>query len=132
MLNFFEKHFTKKFLKESKKLGNFGEWKGVDYFNKKGYELIAKNVNFKNIGEIDLIFKKKETLLFVEVKTRKLVKNQLYKPEDSVNERKKQKYYHMSKLFLKKHNIENYNVNFLTLAIEIDENFNIYFREVPF
>ncbi len=131
-MNRIKKIFLRKILKTPSLLGKFGEWEGVKHFEKKGYELIAKNVTFKKIGEIDLIFIKDKNLYFVEVKTRKKVKNQFFKPEDSVGKEKKKKYHYMATLFVKKYNLSDFRVNFLTLSIELDQDFNLYFEEIPF
>jgi putative endonuclease len=51
------------------KLGHKGEGLAVDYLKQKGYSIIQRN--FKtSLGEIDIIAKHEETLVFIEVKTR--------------------------------------------------------------
>jgi putative endonuclease len=40
-----------------------------DYLEKKGYKILEQNYHFGKLGEIDLICKDKETLVFVEVKS---------------------------------------------------------------
>jgi len=52
-----------------KRLGNLGENLALKYLKNKGYKFIERNFRSK-FGEIDLIFQDKETLVFVEVKTR--------------------------------------------------------------
>ena len=53
----------------TKILGTKGEVLAKDFLKKKGYKIIE--VNFSNqIGEIDIIAKQGETIVFVEVKTR--------------------------------------------------------------
>lgn len=55
-------------MKEHIELGNIGESLAESYLKNKNYEIIARN--FKNkIGEIDIIAKQQETIIFVEVKT---------------------------------------------------------------
>ncbi|MGL4676494.1 MAG: YraN family protein [Brevinema sp.] len=51
-------------------LGKIGEQIAKKYLIDKGFEFITENY-FTIKGEIDLIFKENETLIFVEVKTRK-------------------------------------------------------------
>jgi putative endonuclease len=55
--------------KYNKKLGAFGEDLAANFLMKKGYKLIEKNWRIVE-GEIDLIMKKEQELVFVEVKTR--------------------------------------------------------------
>ena len=52
----------------SKQIGNDGEKRACQYLLSQGYEIIEKNWNTKS-GELDIIVKKDETLVFVEVKT---------------------------------------------------------------
>ncbi len=49
--------------------GQCGEDAAAGYLKKKGYKIIERNYRNK-IGEIDIIAKNKENLIFVEVKTR--------------------------------------------------------------
>ncbi|MCR5401597.1 MAG: YraN family protein [Treponema sp.] len=51
-----------------KETGNAGEDKAAFYLIKKGYEIIQRNYRTRR-GEIDIIAKKEELLVFVEVKT---------------------------------------------------------------
>jgi len=51
------------------KTGNIGESKAAEYLKGIGYSVVEKNYRHKR-NEIDLIVKKDELLVFVEVKTR--------------------------------------------------------------
>ena len=51
------------------KTGNKGEEQAADFLVAKGYEIVARNYRYKH-AEIDLIAKKENWLVFVEVKTR--------------------------------------------------------------
>ena len=53
----------------NKKIGNIGEKLACDYLKKHNYEIIQTNYRNK-IGEIDIIAKDKDTIVFIEVKTR--------------------------------------------------------------
>ncbi|MFY7899225.1 MAG: YraN family protein [Chitinophagaceae bacterium] len=69
----------------SKQIGEKGESIAVDYLIEKGFIVIEKNWRFKHL-EIDIIASLKNTLHFVEVKTRT---NQLFgHPEESISELK--------------------------------------------
>lgn len=52
-----------------KETGNFGEEKAVEYLLNKDYQILATNWRFLK-AEIDIIAKKGDWLIFVEVKTR--------------------------------------------------------------
>ncbi|MDR1123249.1 MAG: YraN family protein [Elusimicrobiota bacterium] len=49
--------------------GDEGEDKACEYLKKQGYEILARNYAAKT-GEIDIIARHKNTLVFAEVKTR--------------------------------------------------------------
>lgn len=66
----------------NKNVGDFGEKMACEFLKKKGYKLIAKNYKNK-IGEIDLIMKDGDYLVFVEVKTR--ATNQFGLPREAVD-----------------------------------------------
>lgn len=51
-------------------LGEFGEDLALQYLLDKGYNFVERNFTTKH-GEIDLILRDKDELVFVEVKTRK-------------------------------------------------------------
>jgi putative endonuclease len=67
--------------------GREGEEQAALYFEKMGYEIIARNYRYKR-AEIDLIIKKENLLVFVEVKLRSTVIFGL--PEDAVDEKKEE------------------------------------------
>lgn len=54
---------------EAKELGKEGEEQAVEYLEKKGYEIIARNYRYKR-GEIDIVARLADCMMFVEVKTR--------------------------------------------------------------
>lgn len=54
---------------DRKEIGKFGESIALDYLLRKGYFLVQRNY-FIQGGEVDLIVKKDDQLVFVEVKTR--------------------------------------------------------------
>ena len=65
-----------------------GEKLALDYLENKSYSLVAKNVKYRE-GEIDLIVRKSDELIFVEVKTRSSQK--FGYPEQSFDFRKKER-----------------------------------------
>ena len=54
----------------NKQTGAKGEVLAQEYLKKQGYEIIETNKRFSRFCEIDIIAKHKDTLVFVEVKTR--------------------------------------------------------------
>ena len=77
--------------------GQCGEDIASEVLKKKGYKIL--NRNYKNqIGEIDIIAKQKDTLVFVEVKTRSSEKFGI--PSEAVTYYKKQKIVNTAKMYL--------------------------------
>lgn len=68
-------------------LGREGETIAASFIENNGFEILKKNYRYKNIGEIDIIAKKDNLIVFFEVKTRKKLSygGGLF----SINERKK-------------------------------------------
>jgi len=67
------------FYKKEKSLGEKGEDLAVKYLKKKGYTIFERNWRNKKgyqIGEIDIIAQKEGRLIFVEVKSGKLKKEE--------------------------------------------------------
>lgn len=55
---------------QNKQTGARGELLAQDYLQKKGYKILETNKRFSRLCEIDIIALDKDTLVFVEVKTR--------------------------------------------------------------
>lgn len=81
------------------KLGEMGEGLAVTFLKKKGYKLITQNFKTR-IGEIDIIARDGDTLVFVEVKTRESIA--YGKPFEAVDYFKKRKIANVALLYLKK------------------------------
>ncbi|KAA0258666.1 YraN family protein [Deferribacter autotrophicus] len=86
------------------KIGKAGEKKAAKYLISKGYSIIDKNYRCK-FGEIDIIAKKDDVIVFVEVKTRKN-RNFGYGFE-AVDRKKIDKIIKVAERFLMSRNIEN-------------------------
>ena len=56
-------------LNEKRNFGNLGENIAVEYLKRNGYSIVCRNFYCK-MGEIDIIAKEKNEIVFVEVKTR--------------------------------------------------------------
>lgn len=57
-------------MSEQSELGKIGEELAAKFLEKKGYEIHVRNWRFKK-GELDIVAEKNNTMVFVEVKTRK-------------------------------------------------------------
>ncbi|AWV99817.1 YraN family protein [Arcticibacterium luteifluviistationis] len=72
-------------MKNKRKVGDKGEQWAVDYLSKKGYQIIDRNHQIGHL-EIDIIAKKEDWLIFVEVKLRADSEHGM--PEDNVGKSK--------------------------------------------
>lgn len=54
-----------------REFGSKGEDLACEYLTKNGYKILERNVHFSKFCEIDIIAAQKDTLVFIEVKTRK-------------------------------------------------------------
>jgi len=95
-------------------LGVLGEKLTARELKKLGYNIIAANYKCP-IGEIDLIAKDKDTLVFVEVRTRSSSKFGL--PQETVNYRKQKKIRRVAEYYLVEHNIAALNCRFDVVGI---------------
>ncbi|MBQ9737185.1 MAG: YraN family protein [Clostridia bacterium] len=77
--------------------GQCGEDRAVSFLKKKNYKVLERNYKNK-IGEIDIIARDKENLIFVEVKTRR--SDKFGTPAEAVTYYKKQKIVNTAKVYL--------------------------------
>lgn len=105
-------------MKDTEKIttGKEGEKIAAAYLKKNGYRIIE--INFRcPIGEIDIVAKEKDDLVFVEVKTRKSI--DLGYPEQAVGIRKQRKMSQLALWYLQKRKIANTNARFDVVAITL-------------
>ncbi len=58
-------------METNRKKGNQGEKEAAEYLSSKGYQIVKTNFHFGKHGEIDIICRLNDVLVFVEVKSRK-------------------------------------------------------------
>lgn len=78
-----------------KNLGKYGENLACDFLIKRGYKILDRNYKFQppedlQKGEIDIIAKKNDLIVFIEVKTLKDPKINVF-PEEKINFNKKRR-----------------------------------------
>lgn len=89
-----------------KSLGKKGEEFAASYLKNKGYEIIAKN-QMVGHGEIDLIAKKDDLYVFIEVKTRK--GEEYTGLLDSIDKRKEENLIKSVEKYLAENNLEDFD-----------------------
>lgn len=97
--------------------GNFGEDVVNQYLSKNGYEVLERNFQC-NFGEIDIIFRDKNEIVFSEIKTRNGVKYGY--PAESVTYLKKKHIYNTAKYFLYKNGLLNKFVRFDVIEVYLN------------
>ncbi|WP_278489803.1 YraN family protein [Megamonas funiformis] len=88
-----------------KNMGLWGEDKAVEFLKVKNYTILVRNYHSR-FGEIDIIARKQNTIIFVEVKTRK---NTAFGfPAEFVDYQKQQKIMKTAQLYIN----DNFNAEF--------------------
>ena len=99
------------------KTGNFGEKLACEYLKNRGYKILDQNYRTRG-GEIDIVAKDEETLVFVEVKTR--TSRAFGFPEEAIDERKQRKLALTAEHYLAFHRLYNQNYRIDSIGIELD------------
>jgi len=105
--------------REKKELGKKGEDLALRFLKKRGYRIIEQNYVCK-MGEMDLIAKEKDTLAFIEVKTR----TSMYfgPPQLAVTKFKQRQLSKVALNFLKQNKLEDVKARFDVVAIILGHN----------
>ncbi|MBQ4109728.1 MAG: YraN family protein [Clostridia bacterium] len=103
--------------KYNKSIGNLGEDKACGYLSRRGYEIIERNVNFRG-GELDIIAKKNDELVFVEVKTR--TGTDFGEAYEAVTQAKINHIIHSANMYIHKKNLYDIPVRFDVMEVYID------------
>lgn len=97
----------------NQRVGAWGEESAVRYIAKRGCEIVARNVRTP-YGEIDIIAKQGDVLIFVEVKTLTSSKN--FYPEHNITARKREHMLNAAQHYAAEHEIDHWQID--VIAIE--------------
>ena len=100
-------------------LGKTGEDLAVRYLRKNGYTILETNYR-NSLGEIDIIAKEQDTIVFVEVKTRK--NNRFAHPKEAVTSRKQKTISRVAQAWLKQRKKKDAKARFDVVAVLADQN----------
>jgi len=103
----------------NKQLGDRGELLAINYLKLKDYKILERNFRCK-FGEIDIIAKDKDVIVFVEVKTKRGIDFGL--PEEMVNQRKREKLIKLSQFYIIEKKLFNQPIRIDVVAIEMNKN----------
>ncbi|MCB4791740.1 MAG: YraN family protein [Elusimicrobia bacterium] len=95
-------------------LGNLGEEKAVQYLTKNKYKILERNYR-SNFGEVDIIAKENEDLVFIEVKLRRT--NEFGLPIEAITGLKQKRIVKSALQYVKSKNLLKENIRFDVLLI---------------
>ena len=108
---------------QNKKLGNLGEEIAVNYLKEQGLKILETNFYCRQ-GEIDIIAKEKDEIVFVEVKTR--TSKTFGNPVDAITSVKKLHIYKTARYYLYKYHLKNVGIRFDVVEVLLEEgNFKV-------
>lgn len=105
-------------------LGERGEKIAAKYLRKKGYKILDFNFSNKagrRLGEIDIVTKHSDTIVFVEVKTRALRDEQDILPEENINRAKLRKLEKIANYYLKSKGLMESDYRFDAVSVWLDQ-----------
>lgn len=114
-----------------KSIGSEGERIALSFIQKRGFKILATNYR-SPVGEVDIIASKKDTISFIEVKTRQ--SSRFGHPEEAVQRKKMKKIIRTAQHYLVTHKLyDKVNVRFDILSLIInDTSFDVEFFENAF
>nr|RKY32987.1 MAG: YraN family protein [Candidatus Omnitrophota bacterium] len=101
--------------KESLNLGKAAEERAVGVLKESGYKILFRNYRNK-LGEIDVIALDRDTICFVEVKSKKSIRFGL--PQEALARVKQRKILRVALSFLKENNLLEKKARFDVVALE--------------
>ena len=96
------------------RVGRGGEDEAVQHLRKKGFQILERNLHLHR-GEIDIVAKDGDTLVFVEVKTK--VKDGFGEPEEWVDRRKQIQLGKLAMGYLQEKRLEDQDCRFDVVAV---------------
>ncbi|MDD3498169.1 MAG: YraN family protein [Candidatus Moranbacteria bacterium] len=107
--------------KEGAKIGKIGEREAKNFLKKKGFKIV--DVNFQNTrgrkaGEIDIVARKENEIIFVEVKSR-LTEDRESLPEENITFKKLKSLQRIARIYLKEKNMADASYHFDAVSVLI-------------
>ena len=112
----------------NRKFGDAGEDLACRYLEKQGYEILERNKHYSRFCELDIIAKQKNTVVFVEVKTRKTA--DFGTPFEAVTKSKYENIKRGVQFYLAENKVKDYRVDVIGITlkpeIKIEHLKNVY------
>lgn len=121
--------------KKEKNIGLRGEELARKYLKRKGYKIIDSNYQNKigrRLGEIDIIAKFEEQIIFVEVKSRVAKLGNFILPEENITRDKLHKLEKIAKDYIRENNLwdKAYRFDAVLILFDKDEKEAVEFRHL--
>lgn len=114
-------------LNSRQRLGKIGEQAVAKFLKRYGYKILAQNYRCK-LGEIDIIAKDGQVLVFIEVKTRS--GTSYGSPAAAVNIRKQRQISKAAQCYLAEHSLFDSPARFDVVSVLCDHNNNHHFDHI--
>jgi len=102
---------------EKKEIGQRGEEMAVSFLKGLNYQILERNYRCK-LGEVDIIARDNDTLVFIEVRTRSSLDFGL--PQESINRRKRHQISKVALEFMLRKKMKNIPARFDVVAISLE------------
>jgi putative endonuclease len=102
---------------EKKEIGQKGENLAADYLQNAGYTVLERNYRCK-LGEIDIIARDNDTLVFIEVRSRSSLAFGL--PQESINRRKRHQISKVALEYMIRRKLKNIPARFDVVAVSFE------------
>lgn len=109
--------------------GKKGESLAKNFLIKKGYTVVDTNFRAKT-GEIDIVAKKNETIVFIEVKSRSTLSYGY--PYEAVGYKKQQKIINTAQYYILLHKLSTFNYRFDIIEVFLNQSYRINHIENAF
>ncbi len=108
-------------------LGSWGEEFAVRALRRKGYVIVNRNWRTP-LGEIDIVCKKSQTLVFVEVKTRRRCSSN-YPLQETITHEKERRLYSLGEQYQRRHRLDMQRYRYTNVRFDL---FVVAVCEPPF
>ena len=102
--------------------GKWGEELAAGYLRDKGYQIIFRNF-YSKYGELDIVAKRNNLLVFVEVKTR--TQDYYGSPAEAVDARKRRHMTYAANFFVHRFGFQNVDMRFDVIEIHLNHLENV-------
>jgi len=98
-------------------IGRYGEEMAIEHLKRQRYRILERNYR-KPFGEVDIIASDKETVVFIEVKTRQSTR--FGTPFEAVDIRKQRQISRVAQEYLQTHGTTDVSARFDVIAVRVD------------